>query len=131
MSNIPTQAEYEAQEARRLAKQLEEVECAPLADRQEARNNWQRAIAEDPALVGERIGWILNGSYGFGACKAAVEIVNGTIRNKPALAQLVAALEWLCPNGYARQAWRNLNAKQKKALDRAIIAAMKTEPAIT
>ena len=129
-NRIPTQAEYEHREARMHAKHLDQIAKAPLADRRLARDRWARAIAEDPDLVGERAEWIFNGSYGYGACQAGKRIQTGTGRNKPAaLGQLVAALEWMCPAPMAAAAWKQLTAKQQKAVNAALTKALKTEPA--
>lgn len=131
MSNtIPTQAEYEARERADLWATLRNVEQAPLADRQEARTSWTEALIDNTDhagearnLVAERVGWLLNGSYGKGSHMAAWQILGETRRNRvAALSLLIAALEWRCPGGFASEAWRKLASAQQEAVNAAIQA---------
>jgi hypothetical protein len=131
MGNIPTQAEYEQQEALMHQKRLDEIEQAPLDGRRDAQTAFFACAISDPATIGERIEWILSGSYGFGACKAAAGIVAQKRGNREAaLCQLVAALEWMCPRNFAVQAYKSLTVKQQKEVNAAIRRAMKTEAAV-
>jgi hypothetical protein len=130
-TTIPTQAEYEAREARDLARKLAEIDAAPLSERKEAKAEYASALT-DPELIQERCEWLLNGSYGFGACKAAARIQAQQRGNKAAaLGLLVAALDWNCPARFAAAAYRELTSKQKKAIDKAIAKALKTQAATT
>lgn len=132
---MQSQAEYEQTEQRRLWKDLQEVEKAPLAERREARADFANALLQYPEIIAERVGWLLNGSYGFGSYREAGRIVReGGRTNKVAqLVLLTAALEWKCPNGFAIEAWKNPAkyapnavprgfsvAKMRKALDAAV-----------
>lgn len=113
---IPTQAQYEANERRMLAKQLRQVEEAPLADRRSARNDWANALL-DPVLLMERADWLLRGNCGYDAMLAAREtMASGRGNRLAAFAQLLAAVEWQCPAAFAREAARDLPAPD---LDRA------------
>ena len=115
MSGIPTQAEYERRERQMFHTQLREVETAPLADRREARKDFQQAL-ETPDLVAERINWLLAGDYGKGAYDAAREVLRRPRTNRAAwLTTTIAALEWRCPAKFAVEAWKKL-APAKKAL---------------
>lgn len=127
MSRIPTRAEYEEREFRSAMAREAEVSAAPLSERQEARTEFGEAL-RDPALISQRIGWLINGSYGFGEMKRATQILSrGPRMNKrAALTQLIAVYEWRCPAVFAVQAWKGLSAAQKAALDNAIDAAIKT-----
>src|SRR6185369_2554225 len=119
--------EYEQNEARLLAAQIREVELAPLADRRDARNGWHEAIKTFPDLVAERVSWIINGSYGYGACIAAKRIVDSPRMNQAdALSQLVAALEWNCPSAFAREAFLSLSNAEQKRINDAIKAEIET-----
>ena len=129
--SIPTQREYEAQQARLLGAQLHAVDTAPLAERREAREAYREAMAETHAIIGERVEWLIEGCYGYGACDAAARILAAKRGNKVAqLGALVAALEWRCPAKFANQAWNTLTPKQQAAVTRAIVRAMKTAPAV-
>ena len=118
-TTMPSQQEYEAREAQEFHKQLNEVEKAPLAERKEAAQAFYEAMAHDPAVVGERVGWLIAGNYGYGSMKAAERILAMSKRaNKAAsLTHAVAALEWRCPIRFAMQAWKKLTPDQKRKLD--------------
>lgn len=120
-TEIPSEAAYRHNEAMRLARQLADVETAPLADRQAARADWAAAL-RDPALVAERVGWLLDGCYGRGAYDRAWAIARASARtNKPAqIGQLIAALDWQCPAAFARDAFRKLSHAQAVAVNAAV-----------
>lgn len=119
-------------ERRLLAKQLAEIKSAPLQDRKQAQLEWIKAMIETPDTVAERVGWIINGSYGYGACMAAKQIVDNPRMNRvAALGQLVAALEWQCPDDMARKAWTRLTPAEQERVNAAILREMnETESAI-
>jgi len=99
----------------------QEVEKAPLSERQEARAAFQEAMATDPALVAERIGWMIDGNYGQGEMLKAKQIVASPRMNRrAALTHLVGVYEWKCPGNFAVDAWKKLNSGQKQALDAAV-----------
>jgi hypothetical protein len=110
-----SQTMYEANEVASFRKDL------ALVEKGEAQNEideWKEALAHDPALVAERIGWIINGSYGYGAMLQAKQRINQR-GNAPAwLTQVVGALEWGVPFASTRKAWNALNPRQKAALDK-------------
>lgn len=117
--------EYENQEAIRLVQELNRIRSASLSDRREARTELQEAL-KDPNLVAERVAWLLNGSYGFGAWKKAEEIAKNTRCNQAAqLGMLIASLEWQCPENFAAQAFNKLTETQQKAVNQAILAEIK------
>lgn len=94
--------------------QIRRVESAPLTERQEARADWQEAL-KDPALVCERIEWLLDGNYGYGSYEEATTTIHNKRMNRPAwLGQVIAALEWQCPNNFARQAWNKLTTDEQE-----------------
>lgn len=120
-TQIPTQAEYEANELRAFRKQLAQVESSPLADRREARRNWQTALTDTP-LIAKRMSWLLCGNYGYGAMKAAQSVAQNKRMNRAAqLGQWLAALEWNCPADFARQAWNSLAPEHQNAVNAAIM----------
>ena len=125
--------EYEAREWREFDSRMRDADKGTLSERKQACAEFVEAMATDPALVGERIGWLLDGNYGYGAMQAAKRVVAGGPRmNKAAqLVQMIGALEWMCPPRAAAQGWKKLTASQKTALDKAvkaeIVAAQKAE----
>jgi hypothetical protein len=119
---------------------LNALQRAPLADRREAKAEWQDAITNQPQLVAERVAWLLNGCYGEEAYTAARQVVTNprnavawlaarqvvtNPRNAVAwLAQAIAAHEWGCPPREAWAAWRALTAEEREAVNSAIRAAV-------
>jgi hypothetical protein len=107
----------EISEARAL---LTEIRKAPLADRRDARASFLNAL-RDPEIVGERLTWLINGSYGYGEMLLAKRVLQNPRMNRAAaLTQLVAAFEWRCPEDFARDAWKQLSKREQTALQRAI-----------
>lgn len=122
---IPTQKEYEEREAADLRRKLAEVEAAPLADRRAAAADYARTLTENPDIVAERVDWLLLGSYGYGSYRAARRILADKRTNRVAqLGQMIAALEWLCPNARARQAYNGLTVKQQADINKRIEAVI-------
>lgn len=123
--------QYEMNEARLLAKQLDYVRLAPLSDRKEARTEMLEAMRDTPAIVAQRVSWLINGSYGYGACRKAKWILEGRGNKPAALVQLVGALEWSCPERFTAEAWNQLSDAAKAALNQAVMAEVEsTESAI-
>ena len=122
---IPTQAEYEEREAVDLRRKLAEVERAPLADRKAAAADYARTLAENPDIVAERVDWLIQGSYGYGSYRAALRILADKQSNRAAqLGQMIAALEWQCPNARARQVYNGLTVTQQTNVNKRIEAVI-------
>jgi hypothetical protein len=127
---IPTQHEYEQREAQEFGRQLNEAERNPArrADCEELR----QLLATDPALVAERIGWLLDGSYGFGAAAAAErELANRRANRVAWLVQTIGALEWRCRRASVIAAWKRLAPTEKRALGAAVTRVIKDHEAAT
>jgi len=130
---VPSDQAYEEQEAADFRHQIAKVETAPLFDRKYAAKAFAEALHsggrdEHENLVAERIGWLLNGSYGYGSAQAARRVARASGRtNKTAqLSVMIAAVEWQCPARMAVAAWKKLSPAQKSALDNAIRAEIKS-----
>lgn len=120
-----SQAEYETRELTAAHRALAEVEHAPLATRKEAAVEFADAL-RSPWLVAERIGWLLDGNYGYGQMLMAQRIVKAPRMNRvAALTQLVAAFEWQCPPRMATAAWKKLTKTEQGLLDQAVKKAIK------
>lgn len=123
---LPTETEYHAQERARFHADIMRVERAPLVERRAARTEWMGAL-HDPEMIGERVGWMLNGSYGKGAYDAAREILARPRMNVIAWMSItIAALEWGCPAAFAREAWSKLSQVERDKVDLAIRQAIKS-----
>lgn len=118
---MESQREYEHRSLAEADRHLREIERAPLAERKEAAANFLDAIRTDPALVAERLGWIIDGNYGYGEMMKAKQVVSNPRLNREAiLVQMVAAYEWMTPGDMARAAWKKLTGKEKQALSAAV-----------
>lgn len=112
-----SRAAYEQDERRRFLAQIAAVENTPLSERKEAHREWREALTESPEVVAERIGWLLNGSYGQGSYAATLKVIGNPRMNVQAwLFRTIACLEWHCPENFARAAWKSLTDEQKSAL---------------
>lgn len=109
-----------------LSARLTEIERAPLSDRREAYIQFAQTARDNPRIIADRVGWLLNGSYGYGAYWRAWQIATSSNRNnKPAqLCQLIAAVEWGCTAADCRKAYKALSPAQQVTLTDAIIAEM-------
>ncbi len=127
-TRIPSRQEYDMNEYRRYEADLREIDHAPLADRKAACNELYEAMRDTPALVAERVGWLLDGNYGKGAYDMAWRVMaQGPRANKVAsLTQMTGAMEWRCPARMVVQAWKKLTPGEKTALDHAVRAALKS-----
>lgn len=118
---IPSQAQYEANELAMARRDEERINAEPLRDRKECQANFLDAMASDPALVAERISWLIDGNYGFGPMLLAKQIVASPRMNRvAALSQLIGVFEWRCPRVMGIAAWKKLTGTQKGTLDAAI-----------
>ena len=121
-----TNQEYETNEARLLHKQLEAVRLAPLADRKAAQADMLQAMRDDPALVAERVSWLIDGNYGYGSYTMIRRILASRCNKPAALVQLVGALEWGCPERLTANAWHALTANQQEKLNKLVLAEIET-----
>jgi hypothetical protein len=127
---IPSQAEYERNERKLFIANMREVDAGwkklSLADRHEGEADFHHAMAHDPGLVAERVGWILNGSYGKGAYDAAHEVLANKRMNREAwLTHTIGVIEWQIPQQVAVRAWKRLTVSEQKTLDLHVRRAMK------
>jgi len=120
-----TREQYEANERRLHANALALVAQQSLAERKEAKREWLDAMKTSPELVAERVGWLLQGCYGWGSMDAARKIARNKRMNRvAALAQLIASYEWQCPSREAASAWNSLSAVEQIHVNDAILATM-------
>lgn len=123
---IPTQEQYERNERMSAHNHLQEIERAPLSDRKEAQRDFARVMGEDPALLAERLGWLIDGNYGYGEMGMAKQIVaHPRMNREAALTQLVGAFEWQCPQRMTADAWKKLTSDQKAVLSAAVDVVIK------
>jgi hypothetical protein len=117
--------EYEMREAAEFHREMSEADKGSLAERKEACREFAQAM-RDPALVAERVGWLIDGNYGYGAMQAAKRAIAATRSNRQAiLTHMIGAIEWKCPARMAVTAWKKLSSAEKAALAKAINAEIK------
>ncbi len=120
-----TQAEYERDEVAKFHAQLAAVESAPLQDRREGLASFKATLAECPENIVRNISWLLEGCYGFGAKKVALEVVSKSRMNRAAwLTSTIAALDHGCARRDVAKAWHSLSAIQQAKLNIAISEAV-------
>ena len=119
---------YEAREFHSFMKDMKEVEKLPLGERKANARDFALTLHNDPELVAERVGWLLNGSYGAGSYAQAQQVARSPRMNQAAwLVQTVAALEWHVPPKMTIAAWKTLSMAQRTKLDRLIKKEIKDE----
>ena len=111
--------QYENQEATNHYNKLRANESAPLSERQEAEKDTHEHM-KNPESFAEHADWVLNGSYGRGAQKAAQGIMAmGARGNREAgLGQLVAAYDHNSPARHTINAWKSLSEDEKSNLSK-------------
>lgn len=125
--SIPSKTEHERRERSEAMAREREVERLPLSDRKFAREEMHDVIANRPKVVGERIGWLLDGNYGYGAMVLAREIADNKRMNRQAgLLALVGIHEWSCPRKFTFEAWKKLDELQKINLELEIRKAIES-----
>lgn len=113
--------DYERREVESFQRQLREVEKLPLSERKENAQRFAEDLHRDPELIAERVGWLLNGSYGRGAYTKAMQMARSPRMNQGAwLVQTTAALEWRVPPRMTAQTWHTLSAAQRSNLERLV-----------
>lgn len=118
--------EYERREAQEFQRQLREPDRDSLQERRESCAEFLDAMKNRPDVVAERVDWLLAGNYGYGAMKAAREVVSRTRMNREAwLVHTVAAVEWKCPQRMAIASWKKLSPAEKAALSREVGAEIR------
>jgi hypothetical protein len=126
MNTIPTKEQYERNERTRYYNERAQLARAPLADRQDGRDRYLADLRDNPEIIGERVAWLLDGSYGKGAYDVAREIADNPRMNRAAaLGQMIAGCEWMATDALARDAWSRITGAQQRKVTDAINRAIK------
>lgn len=114
---------YEANEAAIFMRDRNRASEGTKEEIKAASVEFADAMANNPALVAERIGWLLNGSYGRGSYDAACNVAKNARMNREAwLVQVIGALEWMAREVDTRKAFNAMTDAQKLALNNAVRA---------
>ena len=124
MSKLNAPSEYDMRE---YSKKMREIESAPLAERKENAAEWLRDL-RDPALIAERIDWLLDGNYGYMEYRKSLQILSSPRMNRvAALSVMIAAVEWNTPQREAIAQWKKLSTSEQSALEKAIKDIIETQ----
>lgn len=116
-----THSTYHTNEINRTHSRIADLSAEPLHIRQERRAEFARDMADSPELVAERVEWLIDGNYGYGAYQLADQIRGNKRMNRvAALSQLVGSVEWECSSLEARKAFLSLNPAQQAKINAAI-----------
>lgn len=121
-----SQAQFESNERAMLAIQIARVESAPLVDRRAGRDSLAEALTV-PGLIEERLRWLFEGCYGYGAMMKAREIAASKLNRPAALMQLLGAVEWQCPGSMTRALFNAMTPADQQALNTAIVAVIESQ----
>ena len=121
-----SQAQYESNERAMLAIHIARVESAPLVDRRAGRDSLAEALTV-PGLIEERLRWLFEGCYGYGAMMKAREIAASKLNRPAALMQLLGAVEWQCPGSMTRALFNAMAPADQQALNTAIVAVIESQ----
>jgi hypothetical protein len=101
--------------------QLMEVEMLPLAERKANAMEWFKDLSDNYKMVAERVGWLLNGSYGKGSHDSACRVLASPRMNQVAWCAItIANLEWRCPAEMAIASWKKLPVETRYQVNEAI-----------
>ena len=122
----PEQAAYERRSLDEAHRRLAEIRAQPLSDRKKAQEAFLEAMRESPKIVTERIGWLIDGDYGYGEMTLARRVLTSPRMNRAAaLTHMIGALEWGVPEDGARAAWRKLSGPEQARLDAEVRRAIR------
>lgn len=113
--------DYEDRELKSAWKHYLEIEKSPARERIDNYNNLFESCKSNPDLIGERINWLLNGTYGFGEMRFAENIIERSKNPNPMLFDAIGHFEWYTSSYYIRKAYKTLTKKEQDRLN-AIIA---------
>ena len=106
-------------------RQIEELNKSPLNDRKAGAKEWFESMRDTPKTVGERVGWLLAGSYGYGSYVKARQIAASKGMNRvAALGGMIAELEWQCPSRMAADEWKRLTPAQQQTVNAEVAKAI-------
>lgn len=125
-TSIPSQEQYERNSLDIALKKERRVEALPLAERKENQAKYLQALQEPGGrLLKERIGWLLDGNYGYGEMQRAKNVVANKRSNRTAaLGILIALYEWSTPRRMAALVWHKLDHAQKARVTETINQAI-------
>ena len=111
---------YDDRELALVRADIARVEAAPLRERQDNAAEMLEHMRHSPALVAERVGWLLGGNYGWGAMLLARRALASRGNTQAQLCNLIAPLEWRTTAAQCRAAWLKLSQQERDTLGAAL-----------
>ena len=97
-----------------MIARIREIESAPLIDRKANQAEFSKDMRESPAMVAERLEWLIAGNYGHAEMNKAIQVLQSPRMNRvAALSTLIAQFEWNCPSRMASEAWLKLTPEEQ------------------
>jgi len=117
--------EYIHNELRLLNNQIEECGKLSKTEKQENKQLLLDTWIDTPEVFADRIGWILNGTYGYGAMYKAIQLADNKRCNRIAgLSIILSAIEYSVTSVNSVKAWKELNKEQQEKLSSLIQAEL-------
>lgn len=110
------EAAYQAREKREYARQLRAANSGTIGEKQEATDHWIETIHKHPEIIAERVGWLFDGSYGYGSYRAAWALIDSGEPCTDQVIAIVSALEWMVPEAYYLRAMKTVPADEMSRL---------------
>jgi len=109
--------EYILNELRLLNNQINELSKLSKSEKQENKQNLLETWIKYPEVFADRIGWILNGTYGYGAMYRAIQLADNKRCNRIAgLSIILSAIEYGVTSDNSIKAWKTLSKEQQEKL---------------
>jgi hypothetical protein len=104
---------------------INEVNHLPISERKENAAEFLRDL-KHPAMIAERVKWLIDGSYGHGEMLKAKQIIASPRMNRRgSLTHLIGIYEWNTPIDMGVAQWKKLSHPEKIALDAALDRVIK------
>jgi len=109
--------EYIIRELTLLDNQINELSKLTRIEKQENKTKLLKTWIEYPEVFVDRIGWILNGTYGYGVMYRAIQLADNKRCNRIAgLSVILSAIEYSVTNDNSIKAWKTLTVEQQEKL---------------
>ena len=110
--------DYERREVDSFLSEVRAKDRLPLSERKENAARLFHDMKSDPAVVAERVGWLLNGSYGYGGMIKGKKAASSKRGNREVqLVMMTAAIEWGVPARMVAAEWHKLTPAEKRRLN--------------
>lgn len=113
---VADEAAYQKRTEAEYKRDLAKAQRGTKEEKEAAAKLWLEHAKTSPELVAERIDWIFDGSYGYGACVVAWKLLDSGRLIVHLLLPIVAGLEWMVPTELSMEAIGKLDSDELTAL---------------